>query len=83
MISKPALHLGTVENTTNFLQIICKRVSKPHQAHMESTFISGEMPEGINKSIIIPIHKGGMKGEPSNYRPVALITFDKDFQTCS
>ena len=30
------------------------------------------MPEGTLKSIIIPVHKGGDKSEPANYRPIAL-----------
>ena len=30
------------------------------------------LPEGIARAIITPIHKGGEKSVPANYRPVAL-----------
>ena len=33
---------------------------------------TGILPEGIAKAIITPIHKGGDKSLPANYRPVAL-----------
>ena len=34
----------------------------------------GTMPEGLIRSIITPIYKGGTKCEPPNYRPVALTS---------
>ena len=33
---------------------------------------TGIMPDGINLAFITPIFKGGDKGKPANYRPVAL-----------
>lgn len=32
----------------------------------------GLLPEGIARALISPIHKGGVKSDPANYRPVAL-----------
>ena len=46
-------------------------------------FRSLSIPEKLKFSIIPPIHKGGSKSEPANYRPVALTShiikvFDKE-----
>ena len=34
----------------------------------------GEIPAILKTANIVPIHKGGSKGEAKNYRPVALTS---------
>ena len=40
----------------------------------KATFQSSTIPDQLKFSIIPPIHKGGSKSEPANYRPVALTS---------
>ena len=35
---------------------------------------TGEIPDILKTGNIVPIHKGGSRGEAKNYRPVALIS---------
>ena len=37
---------------------------------------TGKTTEGVAEAIITPLHKGGSKCEPANYRPVALTNHD-------
>ena len=34
----------------------------------------GVTPEVLKRSVVVPIHKGGSKGDPANYRPVSLTS---------
>ena len=34
----------------------------------------GEIPKRLKRSLIIPIHKGGSQGVPSNFRPISLTS---------
>ena len=40
----------------------------------KTSFDSGQLPEILKASYIIPIHKGESKAEPSNYRNVSLTS---------
>lgn len=35
---------------------------------------SGQIPQLLKTANIVPIHKGGSRGEPANYRPIALTS---------
>jgi hypothetical protein len=53
----------------------CKRsVSKPLFLLWRSCLDEGITPEMLKIAHIIPIHKGGHQGLPSNYRPIALTS---------
>ena len=41
---------------------------------VNTTFDLGIVPTYLKKSIVTPIYKGGSRGSPSNYRPVALTS---------
>ena len=47
-------------------RIICKILNK--------TLETGEIPRRLKRSLIIPIHKGGSQGIPSNFRPISLTS---------
>ena len=57
-----------------FLHHYAEALSVPIYIIWRRSLDSGEMPEGINKSVITPIHKNGTKSNPLNYRPVALTS---------
>ena len=48
-------------------------MAEPLTLLWKGSFESGIIPETLKHSIIPPIHKGGSKSIPANYRPVALI----------
>ena len=53
----------------------CKySISKPLYLIWRRSLDSGLIPRSMKTANIIPIHKGGSRGLPSNYRPVALTS---------
>ena len=53
----------------------CKKVlSKPLYLIWKKSLSTGEIPNALKTANIVPIHKGGSKGEAKNYRPVALTS---------
>ena len=53
----------------------CKKVlGKPLHLIWKRSLLSGEIPNVLKSANIVPIHKGGSKGEAKNYRPVALTS---------
>lgn len=42
------------------------------------SFLTGSFPRCLKRAVVIPLHKGGELDEPSNYRPISLLsTFSK------
>ena len=53
----------------------CKKVlSKPLYLIWKKSLSTGEIPNILKTANIVPIHKGGSRGEAKNYRPVALTS---------
>ena len=53
----------------------CKKVlSKPLHTIWKESLVTGEIPNILKTANIVPIHKGGSRGEAKNYRPVALTS---------
>ena len=53
----------------------CKReLSGPLHLIWKKSLSTGEIPNILKTANIVPIHKGGSKGEAKNYRPVALTS---------
>ena len=40
---------------------------------VNSSLVSGSVPEEWKRAIVVPIHKSGSVTEPSNYRPVSIL----------
>ena len=57
-----------------FLKDYIDEITTPLCHLWRKSLDTGIMPEGINLAYITPIFKGGAKGEPPNYRPVALTS---------
>jgi hypothetical protein len=54
---------------------MCKAsLSSPLAMIWRESLDSGSIPELLKSANIVPIHKGGCKGTPKNYRPVALTS---------
>ena len=51
-----------------------KHLSKPLYLIWKKSMSTGEIPSILKLGNIVPIHKGGSKGEAKNYRPVALTS---------
>ena len=49
-------------------------VIAPHVLSVvNSSLVSGSVPEEWKRAIVVPIHKSGGMTEPSNYRPVSIL----------
>ena len=51
-----------------------KQLSKPLQILWRASLDSGSIPEELLLVLICPVHKGGSRTIPKNYRPVALTS---------
>ena len=59
------LHASIFKNCANVL-------AKPLSIIFKSMFEENYMPSTLKKAAIVPIHRGGDKLSPSNYRPISL-----------
>ena len=41
---------------------------------INSSFKTGVFPDSLKLAKILPIHKGGSKSDPSNYRPISILS---------
>ena len=57
-----------------FLKTCRKELSKPLYIMWRSSLDSGKIPSELLLVLITPIHKGGSRAAPKNYRPVALTS---------
>ena len=53
----------------------CKyALAKPLHMIWRQSMDAGEIPPFLKTANIVPVHKGGNRGEPANYRPIALTS---------
>ena len=79
---KPHAAAGPDGFPTQLLRECCTELSKPLHIIFRNSLDTGEVPSMLKDAIITPIHKGGLKSDPKNYRPINLIsqlikTFEK------
>ena len=54
---------------------MCKHeLAEPLEMIFKESLDTGKIPQGWKEAFIFPIHKGGVRSEPANYRPVSLTT---------
>ena len=58
----------------NLLKICKKELSRPLYILWRSTLDKGIIPSDLLLVLISPVHKGGSRAVPKNYRPVALTS---------
>ena len=56
------------------LKMCKKSLAKPLYLIWRRSLDKGEIPPCLKIANVVPIHKGGNRGEPANYRPVALTS---------
>ena len=56
------------------LKLCKKQLSKPLYILWRSSLDKGQIPSDLLLVLISPVHKGGSRGVPKNYRPVALTS---------
>ena len=65
---------GADEISVSFLKIIKSLVSPIISRLINDSYSSGVYPDSLKISKVIPIHKGGKKSIPGNYRPISLLS---------
>jgi len=66
---------------TRILKLICNEVSSPLADIINLSFTTGQFPSALKISKVVPIFKKGTPLEPSNYRPISLLSnIDKIFE---
>ena len=71
---KPNAAAGPDGIPTILLRECCQELSKPLHIIYRNSLDSGEVPSVLKDAIVTPIHKGGLKSDVKNYRPVSLIS---------
>ena len=56
------------------LKKCAEELSEPLYTLFRHSIDTGEIPSLLKDAVIIPIHKGGIKSQPQNYRPINLIS---------
>ena len=56
------------------LKTACKELSHPMFLIWRASLDQGVIPPDLLLVLISPVHKGGSRGMPANYRPVALTS---------
>ena len=56
------------------LQKCCKEICLPLHIIFKNSLNTGEVPGFLKDAIVVPIHKGGLRSDPKNYRPISLLS---------
>ena len=56
------------------LQKCCNQICLPLHIIFKNSINTGEVPGFLKDAIVIPIHKGGLRNDPKNYRPISLLS---------
>ncbi|KAI5638488.1 reverse transcriptase (RNA-dependent DNA polymerase) domain-containing protein [Phthorimaea operculella] len=59
---------------SSFLKTIFPLIAEPFTFILNASLSSGIFPEIWKQAVIVPIHKAGPKDNPSNYRPISLLS---------
>ncbi|CAG4986699.1 unnamed protein product [Colias eurytheme] len=60
--------------TTKFIKDFKIYLSEPISYVCNLSLESGVFPRTLKKAVVVPIYKGGLKSEPTNYRPISLLS---------
>ena len=65
---------GYDDVSTKLLKISVKYICSPLTHICNKAISSGIFPERLKYSVIKPLYKKGDKTDPSNYRPISILT---------
>ena len=60
--------------SARFLKAISNEIAKPLAQLYNDSLHSGIVPSDWKRSQIAPLHKGGAEDDPTNYRPIAVVS---------
>ena len=66
--------VGHDDISAYFLKVASTIIAPYLQCFFEFSFLNGIFPENCSLAKIIPLHKKGNKINPSNYRPISILT---------
>ena len=66
--------VGHDDISAYFLKVASTIIAPYLQCFFEFSFINGIFPKNCSLAKIIPLHKKGNKTNPSNYRPISILT---------
>ena len=65
---------GSLKFTLVLLKMCKYELVEPLEIIYKESLETGIIPNGWKKALIFPIHKGGSRSVPANYRPVSLTS---------
>lgn len=72
---------GPDEMSNVLVKLSCTALSKPLVHIINLAFSSGKFPSSLKLTKVVPVYKKGNLQDPSNYRPIALLSpFSKIFE---
>jgi hypothetical protein len=78
---KTKIFYGYDEISTKILKLSATYICSPLTHILNKSILSGIFPDYMKYSIVQPIYKKGDKTNPTNYRPISLLTsFSKVFE---
>jgi hypothetical protein len=65
------------------LKFILPSILSPLTILVNLSFLNGTFPSALKSARLVVLHKGGSRDDPSNYRPISLLSaFSKIFEKC-
>ena len=66
--------IGPFSIPISLLELQCEYISLPLYKTITKSFISGIFPDPLKSSKVIPFYKKQSPDDPSNYRPISLLS---------
>lgn len=60
--------------STRMLKNTAHAITLPLSMLFNLSILSGTIPQEWKVSNVVPVHKGGERSDPSNYRPISLLS---------
>ena len=71
---KPGKAPGLDEFPPQLLRLCACGISSSLSKLFNCSFTDCSVPSAWKEALVVPVHKGGAKSDPSNYRPIALLS---------
>ena len=71
---KPGKAPGLDEIPPQLLRLCARGISSSLSELFNRSFTDCSVPSAWKEALVVPVHKSGAKSNPSNYRPIALLS---------